>query len=69
VTEIGDICPRCGNDITGFPALSRWDNQSNLCGDCGTQEAMLQFFALQEGKDVKEAIHPRTWVKPPPWMV
>ena len=38
-------CPRCGTDFTGFPALSRWDNLTEICSSCGTDEAMLQFTA------------------------
>ena len=34
------ICPRCGKEYTGRPALSRADNQTPLCADCGTREAL-----------------------------
>ena len=34
------ICPRCGNSYIGRPALSRADNQTPLCPDCGTREAL-----------------------------
>lgn len=34
------ICPRCGKEYTGRPALSRADNQTPLCSDCGTREAL-----------------------------
>ena len=34
------ICPRCGKEYTGRPALSRADNQTPLCPDCGTREAL-----------------------------
>lgn len=34
------ICPRCGNAYHGTPALSRLDNRTLLCPDCGTREAL-----------------------------
>lgn len=34
------ICPRCGNAYHGAPALSRRDNETLVCPDCGTREAL-----------------------------
>lgn len=34
------ICPRCGKEYRGVPALSRTDNKTNICPDCGTREAL-----------------------------
>lgn len=34
------ICPRCGSAYHGAPALSRQDNETLLCPDCGTREAL-----------------------------
>jgi transcription elongation factor Elf1 len=36
-------CPRCGIEMNGFPALSRRDNETNICSSCGTREAMEDF--------------------------
>lgn len=36
-------CPRCGEVTTGFPALSRTDNATDVCSQCGVDEAMEQF--------------------------
>ena len=33
-------CPRCKEMCDRFPALSRRDNETNICPDCGTAEAM-----------------------------
>lgn len=33
-------CPRCGNRIIGYPAVSRYDNKTEICSDCGTEEAL-----------------------------
>lgn len=44
-------CPRCGEGIPNnyqrgqYPgAVSRWDNVTEICSQCGVDEAMLQFF-------------------------
>ena len=34
------VCPRCGKEYTGRPAISRTDNQTPICPDCGTREAL-----------------------------
>jgi len=36
-------CPRCGQPIYTFPALSRVDNRTEICSDCGTTEALEAF--------------------------
>lgn len=33
-------CPICGKSYFGYPALSRKDNQTEICPDCGTRQAM-----------------------------
>ena len=39
VTQI-QICPRCGKAYSEPAALSRADNQTLICPDCGTREAL-----------------------------
>lgn len=34
------VCPRCGQSYCGRPALSRADNETLICPDCGTREAL-----------------------------
>lgn len=34
-------CPRCQKSYIGYPALSRVDNKTKICPDCGTEEARL----------------------------
>lgn len=34
------ICPKCGKEYYGSPALSRADNTTAICPDCGTREAL-----------------------------
>lgn len=34
------ICPRCGKSYKGHPAISRADNLTPICHECGTREAL-----------------------------
>lgn len=34
------VCPKCGQIFTEHPALSRLDNSTLICPDCGTREAL-----------------------------
>ena len=45
------LCPRCGNfyDKPYIPALSRKDNKTYVCSDCGVAEAMLDFTKTKDG--------------------
>ena len=38
-----DACPRCNSAITTFPALSRRDNKTDICSDCGTAEGLEDY--------------------------
>lgn len=38
------ICPRCQNRYTGFSALSRRDNATEICPECGQEEAIVDFI-------------------------
>ena len=52
------ICPRCGKEYTGRPALSRADNQTPLCPDCGTREALESIgIDTAEQDKILRAIH------------
>lgn len=33
-------CPVCGNEYSQHPAISRTDNSTAICPDCGTREAL-----------------------------
>lgn len=46
-TVSADTCPRCGRIFRGRPALSREDNKTSICPDCGTREA-LAFIGVDE---------------------
>ena len=37
----GEIkCPKCNKSIYGHTAISRVDNKTEICSDCGYSEAM-----------------------------
>lgn len=37
-------CPRCGKETNDYPALSRTDNKTEICSQCGTDEAMANWI-------------------------
>jgi len=37
-------CPQCGHYTNKFAALSRKDNKTMICPDCGINEAMFDFM-------------------------
>ena len=49
--EILRTCPKCGKEYTEYPALSRVDNKTEICPECGTKEALEAYrLATTEGK-------------------
>ena len=34
------VCPKCRKPYSGRPALSRGDNKTNICPNCGMREAI-----------------------------
>ena len=50
-------CPRCGREYTGHPAISRVDNETLICPDCGTKEALETLgISPYEQEQIIEAI-------------
>ena len=47
VTELR-ICPICGRPYSGVPALSRIDNKTKICPDCGTRQALASIGVDKE---------------------
>lgn len=52
------VCPRCGKAYHGPPALSRENNETLICPDCGTRQA-LQSIGVDtaEQEQIIETIH------------
>ena len=46
-------CPRCNKAYEGFPALSRRDNETEICPDCGQAEALEDWIDYNAIKEVK----------------
>lgn len=36
-------CPNCNQEILGYPAISREDNKTEICSECGRNEALVAF--------------------------
>ena len=45
------VCPYCGMEYQGVPALSRTDNQTLICPDCGTRQALESMGVSQEEQE------------------
>lgn len=43
IKEGSKICPICGKEYDGYPAISRKDNETEICSQCGQDEAMEAF--------------------------
>ena len=51
-------CKKCGADIIGYPALSRVNNNDELCSYCGNREALeLIGKSTEEIEEVVEKIN------------
>ena len=51
-------CPRCGCTYTERPALSRSDNSTLICPDCGTREALESMgISIDEQDKILGIIH------------
>ena len=37
-------CPKCHKQYTGYPAISRMDNRTQICSKCGQLEAIQTFW-------------------------
>lgn len=44
------VCPICGKEYMEHPAISRKDNKTEVCPDCGMAEAMKDFEEYVNGK-------------------
>ena len=54
------VCPQCGQAYSEHPALSRVDNETLICPDCGTREALDSIGVKpDEQEQILAAIHRR----------
>lgn len=37
-------CPKCHKQYSGYPAISRRDNKTEICSKCGQIEALEDFW-------------------------
>ena len=52
------ICPGCGRTYTEQPALSRVDNETEICSDCGIREALKSIgISEAEREHILKVIH------------
>ena len=64
-TTAAKVCPICGKAYTGHPALSRKDDNTPICPDCGTLEALEAAGIPKEKQEkVLEIIHEKLAEKP-----
>ena len=40
-------CPKCNKEFTEYPALSRVDNETEICPECGIREAIEAYETLR----------------------
>ena len=51
VITLFNTCPLCGNQYTEPPALSRIDNSTLICPECGTRQALESIGISSEERD------------------
>ena len=52
------VCPLCGKTYIEPPALSRTDNETLICPDCGTRQALESIgISAEEQEKILSIIH------------
>ncbi len=52
------VCPLCGKTYAEPPALSRTDNETLICPDCGTRQALESIgIGPEEQEKILDIIH------------
>lgn len=41
---LSKVCPKCKKTIIGYPSISRKDNKTEICSNCGTFEALESLY-------------------------
>ena len=56
--RITRVCPLCGREFNGVPALSRTDSETLICPDCGTRQALEGIgISEEEREEILAIIH------------
>ena len=51
-------CPQCGSEYQGHSGISRKDNKTPICPDCGTREALASIgIDIKEQEQIIKTIH------------
>lgn len=53
-SDKGTKCPICGKPLGKYPAISREDNKTKICSNCGTLEALAAFKESLKGEKTNE---------------
>ena len=54
-------CPICGKTYTSHPSLSRKDNTTPVCPDCGTRQALEAVgISAEKREEILAVIHEKT---------
>ena len=52
------VCPLCGKNYSEYPALSRTDNETLICPDCGIRQALDSIgISAEEQEKILSIIH------------
>ena len=46
-----NTCPICNKELGQYPAISRKDNKTEICSNCGTLEALEAFYKANKEKE------------------
>ena len=49
------VCPICKKRFYGYPAISRKDNQTEICADCAVEEALEDFLKYRAQMDAESS--------------
>ena len=49
--SVSAVCPLCGKPYSGVSALSRTDNQTPFCPDCGIRQALESIGVSKEERE------------------
>jgi hypothetical protein len=54
MSPIERICNRCNKTYIEHPAISRRDNNTRICSECGNEEAFIDYYSLKKMSDEQQ---------------